>query len=267
MADMNSAAADMNNSVQKNEEMPSNYSLNSQPKPDINKLRDDMINGMGTLDAEWIKRDAIKNMSSADSNNPMLPGLQKMPAEEFKTQMLKGIREVPDEQFIVMLQQDNILDSEGYFTQDLKDKQKSAKENHGDPKYGFEPRQQLNLDELKKRLTSEQFHTTQFSIPEKEMTGKYVDHFEEGKYTCVGCYTDLFSSKHKYKSTKGFAAFHDKIGDIHEMGFAGVVTEAKCENCGSYLGDVVKNDEGVTTDKSYFINSNSIDFTGGKFID
>ena len=39
---------------------------------------------------------------------------------------------------------------EEQITQDLKDKQKSAKENHGDPKYGFEPRQQLNLDELKK---------------------------------------------------------------------------------------------------------------------
>ena len=234
-------------------------------KPDLQILKQEMAKGMEELDAEWIKRDAMKNMFNHEPENPMLPQLQDMPAIEFKTKMIESIGELDDDQFVSMLQQDNILDSEGYLNTEMMGGSDEG-QGYAKPNYGFEPRKTLDFEELQKRLTDQQFQTTQYGIPEKENTGKYLDHFEEGKYNCVGCYTNLFSSKHKYKSTKGYAAFNDRIGDVHELSF-GVLTEAKCENCGAHLGDIVKDDPGSTSNKSYMVNSNSLNFEAGKFID
>lgn len=233
--------------------------MDSKPKPDLGQMKQDMAKGMENLDAEWLKRDAIKNLMEQDSTNPMIGSLENISADDFKNNMIEGVKQLDDDSFVQMLQKDNILDKDGYFNQDVLKQQEEKAE--APPNYGFEPRNRIEMEELQKRLSEEQFHTTQYSIQEKEGSGKYVDHEEEGKFSCVGCYTSLFSSKHKYKSKRGYAAFNKAIGDIHELSF-GAFTEAKCENCGAYLGDVAK-DADSGTDKGYLINSGSINFEAG----
>jgi peptide-methionine (R)-S-oxide reductase len=52
-------------------------------------------------------------------------------------------------------------------------------------------------DDLKKRLSDEQYRVTQQKGTERAFTGRYVDHHDDGTYRCVVCGSELFSSEHK----------------------------------------------------------------------
>ncbi|XP_069760110.1 methionine-R-sulfoxide reductase B3 isoform X3 [Narcine bancroftii] len=57
--------------------------------------------------------------------------------------------------------------------------------------------------ELRKRLTPQQYHVTQEKGTESPFTGEYTLYKEKGKYNCVVCATPLFTSKTKFDSGSG----------------------------------------------------------------
>lgn len=120
-------------------------------------------------------------------------------------------------------------------------------------------------DDLKKRLTPEQYHVTQEKGTEPSFTGKYWDNHENGMYTCVVCGTELFASDYKYDSGSGWPSFdrpaHEqhvetKVDESHGM----VRTEVVCHNCGAHLGHVFDDGPEDTTGLRYCINSCALNF-------
>ena len=98
-------------------------------------------------------------------------------------------------------------------------------------------------DELKARLTDEEYYVTQQCGTEPPFSGKYWNEKAAGVYRCVVCGVDLFDSATKFDSGSGwpsfFAAVEDgrideKVDSSHGM----VRTEVTCANCGSHLGHV-----------------------------
>jgi peptide-methionine (R)-S-oxide reductase len=62
-------------------------------------------------------------------------------------------------------------------------------------------------EELRARLSDEQYRVTQQKGTERAFTGAYVDHKADGTYRCVCCDAELFSSVHKYDSGSGWPSF------------------------------------------------------------
>ena len=68
-------------------------------------------------------------------------------------------------------------------------------------------------DELRSRLTPEQFEVTQNAGTERAFTGTYWDTKTPGIYRCVVCHLDLFESDTKYDSGSGWPSFYKPIDD------------------------------------------------------
>lgn len=121
----------------------------------------------------------------------------------------------------------------------------------------------MDKDELKKKLTDEEYRVTQEKGTEVPFTGAYVHEKSKGMYACKVCGTQLFSSDRKFESGTGWPSFDDAIpGSVQmtEDASHGMTrTEVTCAKCGAHLGHVFDDGPKETTAKRFCINSCALD--------
>jgi len=116
----------------------------------------------------------------------------------------------------------------------------------------------LNEEELKAKLTPEQYTIMREKGTEAPFTGKYVHEKADGMYNCAACDSPLFPSNAKFDSGTGWPSFDQALpgatrvieDDSHGM----TRTEVVCANCGSHLGHLF-NDGPTSTGQRYCLNS------------
>lgn len=120
----------------------------------------------------------------------------------------------------------------------------------------------MNNDELKKRLTAEEYVVLREKGTEAPFSGKYVHEKTRGKYACKVCGNQLFSSDTKFDSGTGWPSFNEALPGavrlISDLSHGMSRTEVVCASCNSHLGHVF--DDGPTSSgKRYCMNSVCLD--------
>ena len=124
---------------------------------------------------------------------------------------------------------------------------------------------QYTDEELKKRLTPEQYHILREKGTEAPFSGEYLKNKGDGMYTCAVCGQPLFNSGTKFDSGSGWPSFYDvaksdAVNLIEDNSLGMHRVEVECANCGSHLGHVFSDAPDQPTGMRFCINSASLDF-------
>ncbi len=117
-------------------------------------------------------------------------------------------------------------------------------------------------EEWKQLLSEEQFRITRLKGTERPFSGELCTSYEEGKYQCVCCDTELFDSTIKYNSSSGWPSFTQPIKEnaihyIRDETHGMIRVETVCNTCDAHLGHVFP-DGPEPSGLRYCINSESI---------
>lgn len=119
--------------------------------------------------------------------------------------------------------------------------------------------------QINKQLTDEQKQILFDKGTEAPFSGKFVNHKDDGMYTCVNCGKPLFDSKTKFESGSGWPSFYDvaktgavKLVNDDSQGMHR--TEVICSNCGVHLGHVFDDAFDQPTGQRFCINSACLGF-------
>ena len=120
----------------------------------------------------------------------------------------------------------------------------------------------MDEQEIKKKLTPEEYHVLREKGTEMPFSGKLLHEERSGTYNCKVCNNPLFSSDAKFDSGTGWPSFDEALpGSVREISddsYGMRRTEIVCAVCGSHLGHVF--DDGPTdTGKRYCMNSVCLD--------
>lgn len=121
----------------------------------------------------------------------------------------------------------------------------------------------VDQEDLKKRLSAEEFEVTQKAGTEAPFSGKYWNEHADGSYSCKVCGQELFNSEYKFESGSGWPSFDRavpksiimKTDSSHGM----ERNEVVCSRCGAHLGHMFEDGPKDTTGQRFCINSASLD--------
>lgn len=121
----------------------------------------------------------------------------------------------------------------------------------------------MSNEDLKERLTPEQFEVTQNAATEPAFSGEYWDTKDEGIYRCVVCDEALFSSETKYDSGSGWPSFTlpldtGAVAEKRDVSFGMERVESLCAKCGAHLGHVFPDGPRDQGGQRYCMNSASL---------
>lgn len=126
--------------------------------------------------------------------------------------------------------------------------------------------EEISEDELKARLSPDEYRVLREAGTEAPYSGAYVENKETGMYHCRACGAVLFSSEKKFDSGSGWPSFTDSVGEAGNVGTRADDshgmrrTEVYCKSCDSHLGHVFDDGPKERGGLRYCINSVALDF-------
>ncbi|CAJ0928793.1 unnamed protein product, partial [Mesorhabditis belari] len=129
---------------------------------------------------------------------------------------------------------------------------------------GIKDPKQVTEQQWKEVLQPEVYNVTREAGTEPT-GGHYDKFFSKGRYVCICCGAELFSSESKYWSGCGWPAFSKSVDEdfniirIRDNAYGMERTEVRCKQCNAHLGHVF-DDGPVETGERYCINSVSMKF-------
>lgn len=123
----------------------------------------------------------------------------------------------------------------------------------------------MNEEELKAKLSPEEYSVLREKGTEPAFSGAYVDNHDHGVYRCKVCNNVLFDSDTKFDSGSGWPSFTDpavaeNVGTRPDDSHGMHRTEVYCKHCGSHLGHVFDDGPKEAGGKRYCINSVCLEF-------
>ena len=114
-------------------------------------------------------------------------------------------------------------------------------------------------------LDPEQYRVARQAATERPFSGRYWNHFEAGRYNCVGCGTPLFASDTKFDAGCGWPSYWQPVNAevierVVDRSLGMVRIEVRCNHCGSHLGHVFEDGPRDRGGLRYCINSASLRF-------